>query len=426
MFTEEIRQKLKDGFFYDRIANIYGSESLVPYQRERYLRLLSVFEETYGKRDVYVFSAPGRTEIGGNHTDHQHGKVLAASVHLDTVAVTAKTDDGMIRVLSEGYPEIVFALNDLTLKPEEKETTVALIKGILRGFTDNNYEIGGFSACISSDVLIGAGLSSSAAFETLIGTILSALFNENRVSPIQIAQIGQYAENVYFGKPCGLMDQMASSVGGMVYIDFADPKEPFVESIKFDLKSEGYRLCITDTKGSHADLTEDYAAVPAEMKAVAAYFGKEVLLGITEEDIIQNWNALREKAGDRAVLRAMHFIQENERVERLRKALLSQDMDVFLETIQASGKSSFCYLQNVYSNHDVKNQSVSLALMMSEQFQNGEGACRVHGGGFAGTIQAFVKSEQVDAYKENMEKLFGEDSCHIMYIRKYGGICVIE
>lgn len=426
MFTEEIRQKLNDGFFYDRIAAIYGSESLVLYQRDRYLRLLSAFEETYGKKDVCVFSAPGRTEIGGNHTDHQHGKVLAASIHLDTIAVVAKTEDSMVRVLSEGYPEIVMDLNDLTLRPEEKETTMALIKGILKAFSDNGYEIGGFCACISSDVLIGAGLSSSAAFETLIGTILSGLFNEGKIPPVKIAQIGQFAENEYFGKPCGLMDQMASSVGGMVYIDFANFKEPVVERISFDLKGEGYRLCITDTKGSHADLTEDYAAVPAEMKAVAAFFGKEVLLGITEEDIIQNWNALREKTGDRAVLRAMHFVKENERVENLRKALHSCDMDAFLENICLSGKSSFCYLQNVYSAHDVKNQSVSLALMMSEQFQKGEGACRVHGGGFAGTIQAFVKSEQVDDYKENMEKLFGKDSCHIMYIRKYGGICVIE
>lgn len=426
MFTEEIRQKLKDGFFYDRIANIYGSESLVPYQRERYLRLLSVFEENYGKRDAYVFSAPGRTEIGGNHTDHQHGKVLAASIHLDTIAVVSKSEDSIVRVLSEGYPEIVFDSKDISHKPEEQETTLALIKGIFSGFLNNGYKVGGFEACISSDVLIGAGLSSSAAFETLIGTILSGLFNEGKVSPVKIAQMGQYAENVYFGKPCGLMDQMASSVGGMVYIDFADPKEPIVEGISFDLKSEGYRLCITDTKGSHADLTEDYAAVPAEMKAVAAYFGKEVLLGITEEDIIQNWDGLREKTGDRSVLRAMHFMKENERVERLRSALRTKDMDAFLENINDSGKSSFCYLQNVYSNHDVKNQSVSLALMMSEQFQKGEGAYRVHGGGFAGTIQAFVKSEQVDEYKENMEKLFGEDSCHIMYIRKYGGICVIE
>ena len=426
MFTEEIRQKLEDGFFYDRIANIYGSESLVPYQRERYLRLLSVFEENYGKRDAYIFSAPGRTEIGGNHTDHQHGKVLAASIHLDTIAVVSKSEDSMVRVLSEGYPEIIFDSKDIFLKPEEKETTLALIKGIFKGFLGNGYKVGGFEACISSDVLIGAGLSSSAAFETLIGTILSGLFNEGKVSHIKIAQIGQYAENVYFGKPCGLMDQMASSVGGMVYIDFADPKEPVVEGISFDLKSEGYRLCITDTKGSHADLTEDYAAVPAEMKKVAAYFGKEVLLGITEEDIIQNWDSLREKTSDRSVLRAMHFIKENERVESLRSALRTKDMDVFLENINDSGKSSFCYLQNVYSNHDVKNQSVSLALMMSEQFQKGEGACRVHGGGFAGTIQAFVKSEQVDEYKGNMDKLFGEDSCHIMYIRKYGGICVIE
>ena len=287
------------------------------------------------------------------------------------------------------------------------------------------YKIGGFQAYVTSDVLIGAGLSSSAAYETLIGTILSGLYNEMKIDPIEIAIIGQFAENVYFGKPCGLMDQMACSVGNLVHINFADIKNPKVEKVTFDLNKHGYSLCITDTKGSHADLTADYAAIPKEMKNVAACFGKDVLLGITVEDILKNIAIVRGQVGDRGVLRALHFIRENERVRKEVEALENEDIDTFFKEVANSGNSSFKYLQNVYSNTDVQHQNVSLALAISEDFLGKNGVCRVHGGGFAGTIQAFVKNDIVTEYQKIMDKVFGQGACSVLKIRKYGGMKVL-
>lgn len=420
-----LKSKIENGELNDRLADIYGDILKLSHQRDRYINAIQTFENHYGDGEISIFSAPGRSEIGGNHTDHQHGEVLAASINLDAIGIVKKTSDAVVRVVSDGYPEVVIDLADLSLQEEEKETTLSLVKGVLAGFAEHKLKIGGFDAYITSDVLIGAGLSSSAAFETLIGTILSGLYNNMEVSPVLIARIGQYAENVYFGKPCGLMDQMACSVGGLIHIDFENPKEPVVEKVDFDMTGAGYSLCITDTKGSHADLTHEYAAVPAEMKAVAAYFGKEVLRDVTEEDILINISDIREKSGDRSVLRALHFVNENKRVEKEVEALQKDDISEFLKTVKESGDSSYKYLQNVYSNSDVEHQNVSLALAVSEMFLGENGVCRVHGGGFAGTIQAFVKSDVAEKYCDYLNAVFGEGACTVMQVRKYGGIQVL-
>lgn len=407
------------------LMDIYLDEKKLDYQRKRYVDAIAKYQEIYGNDDVEIYSAPGRSEIGGNHTDHQNGEVLAASINLDAIAIVKPLKEGIVKVVSDNYPMITIDLSDLELKQEEKETTVALIKGVLAGFVNRDYQIGGFQTYITSDVLIGAGLSSSAAFETLIGTILSGLYNDMKVSPVEIAIIGQYAENVYFGKPCGLMDQMACSVGNLVHIDFADKENPVIEGVSCDLGKYGYSLCITDTKGSHADLTPDYAAVPAEMKAVAAIFGKEVLHGVKMEELFERSAEIREKAGDRAYLRALHFVSENVRVQQEVEALKNEAFEEFLRVVKASGDSSFKYLQNVYTNHDVQNQNVSIALAISDTILESDGVCRVHGGGFAGTIQAFVKNEAVERYQKNMDRLFGAGSCSVLKIRKFGGMKVI-
>ena len=382
MQIEILIRSFLDGAYDERLLDIYADETKISYQRERYINAIKKFEQCYKPGDVELFSAPGRSEIGGNHTDHQNGEVLAAAVNLDTIGIVKKTDDNVIRLVSDNYDEIIIRLDDVSVKEKEKETTKALIKGVVSGFLERKYAVGGFQAYITSDVLIGAGLSSSAAFETLIGTILSGLYNCGKVSATEIAIIGQYAENVYFGKPCGLMDQMASSTGNLVHIDFANPENPQVEKIDFDMEKYGYRLCITDTKGSHADLTDEYAAVPKEMKLVAKYFGKKVLRDVSANDVLENIHNLREKLGDRCVLRALHFICENERVQKEVRALKSGNIGAFLENVKASGNSSFKYLQNVYSNQDIKNQNVSVALLVSEMLLGENGVCRVHGGDF--------------------------------------------
>lgn len=425
MKSMELINKIEIGEMDEKLLDIYGEEKQLEYQKKRYANAVRIFESNYGEGDIALFSAPGRSEIGGNHTDHQHGEVLAASINLDAIGIVKKTDDGMVRVLSDNYPEAVISLDDLEIKQEEKETTLSLVKGVLAGFAEHNLKIGGFCAYITSDVLIGAGLSSSAAFETLIGTILSGLYNDMNVSPILIARIGQYAENVYFGKPCGLMDQMASSVGNLVHIDFNNPQEPIVEKVNFSIEEHGYSLCITDTKGSHADLTAEYAAIPTEMKTVAMYFDKEVLRNVSQEELLANISDIREKAGDRSVLRALHFVNENKRVENEVAALKNEDICEFLKLVKESGDSSYKYLQNVYSNSDIEHQNVSLALALGETFLNENGVCRVHGGGFAGTIQAFVKNDMVEEYRKCMNSVFGDGACNALRIRKYGGIQVL-
>lgn len=423
--TQTLISELKTNVYDEALLDIYVDSGMLDYQRQRYIKTIQKFEEAFGADEISVYSAPGRSEIGGNHTDHQQGEVLAASINNDAIAIVKKTSDNLVKVISDGYPMITIDITDLDKLDNEEGSTTSLIKGVLAGVKNRGYNIGGFSAYITSDVLIGAGLSSSAAFETLIGTIISGLYNNMEISPVEIAIIGQYAENVYFGKPCGLMDQMACSVGSLVHIDFADVDKPVVDRVEFDLHKQGYSLCITDTKGSHADLTPEYAAVPTEMKKVAAYFDKDILRDISLDDLYNNIKALREFAGDRAVLRAIHFVEENKRVQKEVAALKANDFSSFMEAVRSSGNSSFKYLQNVYTSNDVQHQNVSVALAVSDSFLKSEGVCRVHGGGFAGTIQAFVKNESVAEYTKLMDSVFGAGSCNVLMIRKYGGMKVI-
>lgn len=429
MKTADLIRYIEDGKLSDRLISIYIDDSKIKYQTERYTNAVKKYTELFSDSkdyddDVCIISAPGRTEVCGNHTDHQRGEVLAASINDDAIAIVGSSNS--VNIMSEGYPMISFSIDDISKNDNEEGTTVALIKGVLAGCRDKGFSIGGFNAYITSDVLGGSGLSSSAAFETVIGNVISNLYNDGKIDAVAIARIGQYAENHYFGKPCGLMDQMACSVGGLCHIDFASPEEPIIESIDVSLDEYGYSLCITDTKGSHADLTPDYAAVPAEMKSIASYFGKNVLKELNENDVLENINSLREKYGDRAVLRAFHFYEENIRVKTAAEALKNHDFNSFLDNISKSGNSSYKYLQNVFTTHDITHQNVSIALCISEMVLGDEGGvARVHGGGFAGTIQAFVKNEFVSKYKDSMDSVFGEGACAVLKIRNYGGIRVI-
>ena len=425
MNTSQILELIENDELDNELIDLYVDVEQLEYQKNRYVAAVKKFETYYGSGKVGIFSAPGRSEIGGNHTDHQHGRVLACGINQDAIGIVKKVDENEIRVVSDDAEEIVVDITKIAIVEEEKGTTLALIKGVLAGFVERGYQVGGFHAYITSDVLIGSGVSSSAAFETLIGTILSGLYNKMEVSPIEIAMIGQFAENVYFGKPCGLMDQMACSIGSLVYIDFKNSEKPVVEKVAFDLEKYGYSLCITDTKGSHADLTDEYAAVPEEMKQVAKYFGKEVLAEVSLEELLENIVEVRLKLSDRCVLRALHFLSENERVTLEVNALKEENVDAFLESVKASGNSSYKFLQNVYSSKDVNQQNVSVALALSETILEDNGVCRVHGGGFAGTIQAFVKNEAVKLYQDYMNQTFGKGACNVLKIRQYGGVQVI-
>ena len=373
---------------------------------------------------TYFFSAPGRTEISGNHTDHQYGCVLAAAVNLETVAEVLVLDDPVIIIHSEGYPSVRIELNDLGIHEEEKNTTAALLRGVAAAFQQRGAELKGFLAKVCSTVLPGSGLSSSAAFEVLIGTIINELFFEKKLTAVEIAQIGQFAENVYFGKPCGLMDQIASSVGGMVFIDFYDPKAPVVEKLDFDFETAGHALRIIECGADHANLTGEYAAIPSELKALCALFGKEVLRDIPEDDFFQKLPSVRHKVSDRAILRAIHFYQENERVQKQAKALKENDFDTFLQLVKESGRSSWMYLQNITPAGEIKHQDMALALAMYDTLLAGRGAFRVHGGGFAGTVQAFVPVDMLDTFKQGIEAVFGNGSCHVLSVRNAGGIRV--
>lgn len=423
--TTNVIEMIKTGVLDEKLLDIYADSTKLKYQKERYISAVKKYEEIFGVEEISIYSAPGRSEIGGNHTDHQKGEVLVASVNVDAIAIAKKTEESLIQVVSDGYDLITISTQNLEAKKEEEGTTISLIKGVLSKISQNGYKIGGFKAYITSDVLIGAGLSSSAAFETVIGTIVSGMYNDMKISPVEIAMIGQYAENVYFGKPCGLMDQMASSVGNLVHIDFADEKKPVIEKVECDFQKYGYSLCITDTKSSHADCTPEYAAVPREMKQVANVFGKEVLREVSKEEILGNISKIRGVAGDRAMLRAIHFVLENERVKQEVNALNTDDFEGFLQGVKASGDSSFKYLQNVYMNHDIKHQNVSVALAASDAILGKNGVSRVHGGGFAGTIQAFVKNEVVTEYQSFMNGIFGAGACNVYMIRKYGGMKVL-
>lgn len=396
--------------------------------KARILKAVDGFCGLYGyERDLSVFSVGGRSEISGNHTDHNGGRVIAASVNLDVIAVASLNRDDVIRVKSEGFRgDVVDIASCSTPLERNKFHSSALISGTVRAYQARGYKVGGFDAYTTSNVIKGSGLSSSAAFEVLIGKILSYYYNLNNVDTKEIAKSAQYAENVFFGKPCGLMDQMACAAGGLVAIDFSSPVNPDVKSIGFDFSSSGLTLCITNTGSSHSDLNDDYAAVPAEMKRVAAFFGKERLCEITASDLDANTAAIREKLGDRALMRAFHFFEENERVDRQVACLERGDVDGFLDLVSESGRSSFCYLQNVWTPRDVTHQATSLALLISDRFLKGRrGASRIQGGGFAGTIEAFIPEEDSGEYRETMEKVFGKGSCHILTVRPAGALKII-
>ena len=429
MYTaSSAKEKLASGSFDKTFSVLYSKDATeLKNQAKRYSEAVDEFVKLFNTTEgISFFSAPGRTEVGGNHTDHQHGCVLAASVNLDVIAVVAKNNDNVVRIKSKGYNMDTIDINDLDVKEAEKNRAASLIRGVVARFKELGYNIGGFDAYTTSNVLKGSGLSSSAAFEVLVGTILSYVFNDAKISAVEIAQIGQYAENVYFGKPSGLMDQMASSVGSFVAIDFNDPKKPIINKVDFDFASCNHTLCIIDTGGNHADLTDEYGAVPSDMKAVAKYLGKEVLRDIDEAELFAKLGDIRKDISDRAALRALHFFGDNNRAQLEAQALNNGNFEEFKRLVIESGNSSFMYNQNVYTCKNPTEQGLSLALAVSEKLLKGKGAWRVHGGGFAGTIQAFVPNGMLEEYKNAMEGIFGNGTCHILNIRPVGGTKVEE
>ena len=424
MNTSEMKKHIANGGIDSVITHIYG-EAALDLQKARYTKAIDEFAAIYGaEREISLYSVAGRSELSGNHTDHNHGCVVAASIDLDIIAVASAREDGVIRVKSEGFPEDVVDITAYTSPVKEKfGTSESIIAGMCAAFRGNGLAVGGFDAYTTSNVLKGSGLSSSAAFEDMIGNILSHMYNDGKVDNVEIAKMAQFSENQFFGKPCGLMDQVACAVGGIVAIDFADPKAPVIDKIDFDISAQGYNLCIVNTGGNHADLTDDYASVPAEMKSVAACFGKSVLRDVDENEFSAEIAALREKVGDRAVLRALHFFNENKRVAKQKAALLAGDLDTFFAEVIASGRSSFCYLQNVYTTKNLTEQGLSLALCLADGYlASKRAAFRVHGGGFAGTIQAFVPSCDVEGFRAVMDSVFGEGKCIVLRIRPEGAV----
>ncbi len=424
MNTKLLKESLASGKFSDKLAYIYvcGEAESQKYA-DRYLEVIGEFEKVFGEsEDISLFSAPGRTEIGGNHTDHQHGCVLAGGVNVDVIAAAAPNGTNTVRIQSRNYAMDVIDLDDLEIHPEQFDKAIALIRGILKRIKDMGYELHGFDAYTISSVLKGSGMSSSAAFEVLVGTIINGLFCGNEIDAVEIAKIGQYAENVYFDKPSGLMDQMASSVGSLVEIDFANPDEPIIKKVDFDLNGAGYALCIIDSGADHADLTSEYALVPAEMKAVAEFFGKGYLREVSQEEFMANIPALRKAVGnDRAVLRAFHFFRDNETAQAEAEAVRAGDYDKFFELVKRSGRSSYMYLQNVFAPSMPKSQAVSLTLALCDELLGERGAYRVHGGGFAGTVQAFVPHDMLDEFKAKIDAVLGEGKCMVLSIRPVGG-----
>ncbi|MCL1859566.1 MAG: galactokinase [Oscillospiraceae bacterium] len=428
-----LAENLKNGVYNEKLRKLYG-DNKIESAKARYLKAVENFESLYGNRDIEIISVPGRSEILGNHTDHNHGCVLAAAINLDVIAVVSKSlipggRKSHIRIQSEGFdPDDVDISNTENLASAEREkfTSSAIIRGTCNRFVELGHEIGGFDAYTVSDVLKGSGLSSSAAFEILVGFILNYLYNEDKITPLEIAQIGQYAENNYFGKPCGLMDQTACSVGGFVAIDFKNPAEPAVEKLDFDLTKSGYSLCIVSPGGSHDNLNQEYADIRKEMEQVAAYFGKEVLRDVDKAEFNNNIDKLRQLYGDRAILRSMHYFAENIRVRAGADALKDGNFEGFLQLITSSGNSSFKYLQNLYVPKEPQSQGLPLALALSEEILvNKQAAARVHGGGFAGTIQAFIPKRFVGEYFEKIRPIFGEDSCLELFVRNDGAVVVM-
>ncbi len=428
---DALLKALREGERDPELAALYaldGTQSSIAGARDRACRVVQALTETFSPvpAAAALFSGPGRTEIGGNHTDHQHGHVLCGSVDMDMLACAVLNGRQTIRIQSEGYPALEVDLNDLAVRPEEANTSAALVRGVAAKIKELGFPLSGFDAYVTSTVLSGSGLSSSAAYETLVGCILNHFCCGDKLDSVAIAKIGQYAENVYFGKPCGLMDQMGSSVGGAVAIDFADPADPVVEPIGYDFSQSGHTLCIVDTGSSHGDLTGDYADITREMGAVAAYFGKTHLRDVPEADFRAALPSLRVGCGDRAVLRALHFYDDDRRAVQEAQALKDGDFDRFLALVNQSGLSSSLHLQNTWSIADPRQQAIPVALALGEELLAGRGAIRVHGGGFAGTVQAFVPNDRLAAFKTGMEALLGPGKCHILHIRPQGGCVVAE
>jgi len=431
-FCKSFANALGAGDYDQTLSGLYaldGAQDSVNKARDRAKHVVESFVDAFTPGETVraaLFSGPGRTELGGNHTDHQHGHVLCGSVDMDMLACAAPNGKNVIRVLSEGYPALEVGLDELSIREEEKNTSAALVRGVAAKVRELGYSLTGFDAYVTSTVLSGSGLSSSAAYEVLLGNILNRFCCEGKLDAITIAKTGQYAENVYFGKPCGLEDQMGSSVGGAVAIDFADPAAPVVKKVGYDFTKSGHTLCIVDTCSSHGDLTNDYADITREMGAVAAYFGKSVLRELPEVDFRAELPLLREKCGDRAVLRALHFYDDDRRAVQEAQALEAGDFDRFLALVNASGLSSSLHLQNTWSISDPRQQAIPVVLAIGRELLEGTGALRVHGGGFAGTVQAFVPNDRLITFKIGMENLLGEGKCHVLHIRPQGGCVVAE
>ena len=423
MKISEFIQNISGNKYNELLSTLYGeNDKIISKQKERYINALKSFSSFFPNRDdVKMYSASGRTEIGGNHTDHQHGVVLAGAVNLDVIAVVSFHSDNIVRVKSEGYEPFESSLDDLSVNPDDSGTT-SIIKGVIAKYAEKGIKTEGFDMYCTSDVISGGGISSSASFETLICTIINSHYNESKSQAFEIAQIGWFAENVYFGKKCGLLDQTVSAFGGLVSIDFSDSDNPIIEKINFDFNKYGYSLCITDTKSSHENLTDDYDAITDEMRSVANFFNCNVLNDVNVDEFYSSIPKLRKICPDRAILRAIHFFDETKRAKLEAEALKSNDIEKFLSLVNESGNSSCELLQNLYSNKNPLNQEIPLAIAMSKKILKGKGAVRVHGGGFAGTIQAFVPNELVKQYKTSIEEIFGKDTCLELNIRPLGGV----
>jgi galactokinase len=425
MTIEKILEKLEVNDFKLLFSELYG-EAVYEKQKDRYINLINKFSGKFPSSDITIISSPGRTELGGNHTDHNHGRVLAASIQLDTLAAVSQTANNLINVFSEGFSDSFFLdLASIDQPQQNEHSTTSLIRGIVSIFQSKGLKVGGFNAYVTSDVLIGSGLSSSASFEILIGKILSVLFNNDEVDAVSLAKIGQEAENDFLDKPCGLMDQVACSYGGIVAIDFKDPTSPYIEPINYSFKEKGYQLLVIDTGGDHSDLTEDYSAIPAEMKSVAQFFGHDVCRSINKADFLKKIPELVNLVGDRAVLRALHFLNEDERVVEMVDQLNKNDFNSYLKTVQLSGNSSFQLLQNVFTCRHFSEQKMSLAIALTGTFNDFKGAVRVHGGGFAGTVQVYVEMSEYERFKTYMEQFFGPQSVTPLRIRKKGSMVIV-
>lgn len=425
-----LSREIAGGIADSQIKYLYScnTEDTVSAHRERILKIISKFGQKFGENEnpAILFSSPGRTELGGNHTDHQNGKVLAASVDLDMLACSARNGSNIIRIHSEGYSELVVDISDLNPRDEERETSGALVRGIASAISAMGFELSGFDACISSMIPAGSGLSSSAAYEVLIGTIFNKLYCESAISPLKIAQIGRFAENNFFGKPCGLMDQMACAVGGIIAIDFGDLENPEVKKIKYNFADAEYTLCIIDSGADHADLTDAYAAITEEMWSVAAALGRKVLREVDEDEFRMAIPELTKKLGDRAILRSQHFFSETRRAAALSEALEEGDLEKYFSLVRASGNSSGLYLQNLYLSTNPQEQPITLAICIAEELLRGRGAVRIHGGGFAGTIQAYVPNEYRDEFERAMDLILSSSKCHFVNIRPVGGCAILD